>query len=81
MAAESTHPAFIDRIEGDTAVLLLGEEGRDPLHLPRAYLPPGAGEGTHLQLRLTVDPEARVRTAREVDSLMDDLLGEKPAEK
>jgi hypothetical protein len=75
MAAESTHPAFVDRIEGDTAVLLLGEEGRDTVNLPRAYLPAGAGEGTHLQLRLTVDPEAKRRVAAEVDDLMDQLLG------
>jgi hypothetical protein len=74
--AESVHPAFVDRIEGEVAVLLLGKEGKQTLSLPRAYLPPGAGEGSYLQLRLVLDPRARARAEKDVAGLMADLLGQ-----
>jgi hypothetical protein len=45
----------VDRIEGETAVLL---EDRRAVELPAEWLPAGVGEGTWLTLTLAEDPEA-----------------------
>lgn len=49
--------AVVDRIEGETAVVLVGE-GESTIHLPVSELPPGAREGSVLKLWLTVDRQA-----------------------
>ena len=63
---------FLDRIEGDVAVLL---DGKREVKLPRAYLPAGAREGEVLQLVLTRDPEA-TKKAQQATQKLRDKLGE-----
>lgn len=41
--------AVVDRFEGDLAVLLL-DQGRGQIDVPRAALPPGVREGTWLSV-------------------------------
>ena len=54
--AESPGPirAFLDRIEGETAVLLLDNE--EVIYLPARLLPAGAREGCWLEVRLPLRP-------------------------
>ncbi len=65
--------AYIDRLEGETAVLLV--EG-ETLELPRRLLPAGAGEGDWLKAELTVDTAAGVEARQEIDTLRRRLQGE-----
>jgi hypothetical protein len=67
-----SHRVFIDRIEGDLAVL----EGVDAVSftLPTTLLPPDAPEGTWLRLSLEVDPEETATAKAKVASLRDGLV-------
>lgn len=59
--------AVIDRIIGDQAVLLIGEDGSRRIDVPLSQLPPEAQEGSHLKVDLDgetllsaqIDPEAQ----------------------
>jgi hypothetical protein len=64
---------FLDRIEGDVAVLLAGPEGREKLSVPKRLLPEGVREGAALDLTLTAAPDDK--THQEIDGLMSDLFG------
>ncbi|MFN3651768.1 MAG: DUF3006 domain-containing protein [Armatimonadota bacterium] len=64
---------WLDRIEGERAVLLLGEEGRETATIPRRLLPSDAREGMALDLSLAPAPEDETR--ERVQGLMDDLFG------
>jgi hypothetical protein len=64
---------YIDRIEGDRCVLLLGPEGKETITLPKRLLPDGVKEGAALDLTLTSAPDDTTRA--EVQGLMDDLFG------
>jgi len=68
---------FLDRIEGDRAVLLFGEEGRETGTIPARFLPSGIREGAALDLTLAPAPDDTTR--KEVQSLMDDLFEEPKA--
>lgn len=74
----------VDRIEGDSAVLVpaAGADGRVPrearLLWPVALLPPGAGEGVVLRVRCSVDPESTSAARRRVRELIDRLTGPAP---
>lgn len=65
MSVPVTKRVSVDRVEGDTAVLL---EGRTEIQVPAAWLPQGAGEGAWLQLTLAADAgatdDARARVQR-----------------
>jgi len=63
---------FVDRIEGERAVLVLGAEGRETVSVPRRLLPPETKEGAALELSLAPAPDDRTRN--EVQTLMDDLF-------
>ncbi len=70
----------VDRIEGDTAVLLVAGEaarrlGPGPAKLlwPQSLLPPGAGEGSYIKVLATLDPEAAKAAGARVRSLLDKL--------
>ncbi|MBI3910792.1 MAG: DUF3006 domain-containing protein [Armatimonadetes bacterium] len=67
------HRVWVDRIEGDHAVLLVGEGGRWQAIIPAAALPPGTGEGAALWLTLERDEEEERRIRTEVRTLMEDL--------
>ncbi len=69
-----TERVYVDRIEGDRAVLLFGPEGRETGTIPARLLPPGAREGAALDLSLTLatsDP-----TRQEVRRLMGEVFDE-----
>ncbi|MHB9053239.1 MAG: DUF3006 domain-containing protein [Thermoleophilia bacterium] len=63
---ESRFNCYLDRVEGDSAVLLIA--GRESV-IPVSVLPQGAREGDHLLLTVTVDESARDKTASEVSDL------------
>lgn len=69
--------AFIDRFEGDKAVLLLGENEEIQIVLPRAWLPKEAVEGAVLRVDLTVDEQATQTTKDEIQALYN-RLGDNP---
>lgn len=59
--------AVIDRVVGDTAVLLVGPDG-DELLLPAEALPPDVADGTWVVLDLATDPP----TVLDVDQALTD---------
>lgn len=69
------HPISVtlDRIEGEVAVLLCGEETVYEWHLPRAWLPPDAQEGERLACLLSRDPQATAQARARNAALMAEL--------
>ena len=63
--------AYIDRVEGDLAVLLLGEDMKK-VNFPVSYLPANTGEGDYLKLELSYDKEATERAEQEALELLKD---------
>ena len=61
--------AYLDRIEGNLAVLLLGDEEKK-LNFPREFLPEGAGEGDYLKLEIELDEDAKERAEEEALALL-----------
>lgn len=61
--------AYIDRIEGDLAVLLLGEDMRK-VNFPVSYLPENTGEGDYLKLELSYDKKATEQAEQEALDLL-----------
>ncbi len=57
--------AFVDRIEGDKAVLLVGDEA-EVVVIPAKYLPEDAGEGSILTIEIKFDAE---KTAKELENI------------
>ena len=68
--------AFVDRIEVDTAVLLLGENESVTVNMPVAWLHVGVREGMCLRLDFSIDLEATEKGHEEVQSLLDSLGNE-----
>ena len=64
--------AFVDRIEGDNAVVLIGDEGRHAVW-PLQDLPEGTREGSVLRVVVRLDDEATKQTEELVDSLIERL--------
>ncbi len=73
MSAEDKISCFVDRIEGDVAVLLL-DDGAQELRLSAAALPDGVGEGRWLKLHLEADPTTDAERAEALRSLRERLL-------
>ena len=65
--------AVIDRIEGDLAVVLVGEKGEIKLNIPLSLLPEGCKEGEVLNISIERDPEATAQAKERVTGLMDKL--------
>lgn len=61
---------FLDRIEGDKAVLL--DEDEKEAVIPAAWIP-GAHEGQAVTLRIEDDPEREEAALAEAEALLDDL--------
>ncbi len=72
---ESRFRVFLDRIEGEVAVLLLGEEEEDRISVPVKYLPKDACEGLVMAGTLAVEEEETESSRRRVQSLIDELTG------
>ncbi len=64
--------AVLDRIEGDQAVLLFGEEEKQII-FPKKYLPSQIVEGDYLNFEITIDQEATAKAKREAASLLEKL--------
>lgn len=64
--------ALLDRFEGECAILLLGDEGREALW-PADLLPDGAREGTALWIDLGLDTGATAQKQDNVETIIDRL--------
>jgi hypothetical protein len=65
---------YLDRFEGDFAVLIPENAGGHSLDVPKALIPEGAAEGSVLSVTLAVDEDATAAGKQEVESLMQELL-------
>ena len=65
--------AVIDRVEGELAVLLLGDKGEFKLNFPLSLLPDGCKEGDILNLSIERDPAATEQARVRVSSRMEKL--------
>lgn len=73
--------AAIDRIEdGGVAVVLVGDDEKTQLDIPRALLPDGASEGDHLRITISIDRQSRDAAAARVKSLQEKLAQKSGAE-
>jgi hypothetical protein len=65
--------AVIDRIEGDLAVVLMGERGEFKFNIPLQFLPDSCKEGDVLKISIERDLTATEETKQRVSSLMGKL--------
>lgn len=65
--------AVIDRVEGELAVLFLGDKGEFRLNFPLYLLPAGCKEGDILNISIERDLAATEQTKERVTDLMDKL--------
>jgi hypothetical protein len=65
--------AVIDRVEGDLAVVLMGDKGEFKLNIPLSLLPEGCKEGDVLNVSFERDPGATEQAKERTSSLMDKL--------
>jgi len=72
---ESRFRIFLDRIEGEVAVLLLGDAEQDRIEIPLKYLPRGLREGIVLTGAFTVEEEETEAARSRVQALIDELTG------
>jgi len=63
--------AYIDRYEGELAVLLLGESMKK-VNFPREFLPDDVGEGDYITLDIALDEEANKKAEEEALELLRD---------
>lgn len=63
--------AYIDRFEGDLAVLLLGDDMKK-VNFPKSCLPEGVGEGDYLRIDIAYDKEATEKAEQEALDLLND---------
>ncbi|WP_408956169.1 DUF3006 domain-containing protein [Natroniella sp. ANB-PHB2] len=64
--------AVVDRLEGDYAILLVGEE-EIKVDLPQKLLPAETTPGTWLKFSLQIDQETTTDKEREIGDLIDRL--------
>ena len=62
--------AFVDRIEGDKAILLVGEKEQHRVILPVECLPDDAREGAILTINLEYEPELTAKAFDEAQGLI-----------
>jgi hypothetical protein len=65
--------AVIDRVEGELAVLLLGDKGEFKLNIPLSLLPEGCKEGDVLSIAIERDPGATEQAKERVSDRMEKL--------
>jgi hypothetical protein len=65
----ATIKAFVDRIEANLAVILLGDDAGVQFDLPVQYLPPGIRAGDHLVISFKLDPAGAAATLHNVSEL------------
>ncbi len=64
--------AIIDRIEGDTAVLIFGED-KTPFEFPAELLPPSASEGSILSFNIKELKTETKKTKEEIQKIIKKL--------
>ena len=64
--------AVIDRFEGEYAVILIGDK-EIKVDLPRELLPPGAREGSWLNVTFELDPGGSKRQEEKIKGLLEKL--------
>ena len=64
--------AVIDRFEGECAVFLFGD-AEIKVDVPRHLLPPGAKEGSWLNVSFELDPEGEKKQREKIEGLLDKL--------
>lgn len=67
--------ATLDRIEGDTAVLIQRNRPERRMEIHRALLPRGARDGVSLRVRIELDAEDTRESAAEIARLQEELDG------
>jgi hypothetical protein len=73
-APQSNIRAVIDRIEdGGIAVVLLGDDEKNQINIPLAFLPPDATDGDHLNITFALDAASKDATAERIKKLQDQL--------
>lgn len=72
--------AFIDRIEGELAVIVLSDGSGLQFDLPRKYLPPAARGGDHLLINLHLHRAGRQDALQTVTELQRELTANNDAE-
>lgn len=63
----------LDRIEGDSAILLIRPDETCRISWPSSHLPEGAKEGSILTIHMNVDVEETKAANKRVRSLLDKL--------
>ena len=69
----STMKAVIDRIEGNVAVLLMGEDGSQKVNMPLILIPEGCKEGDVLDIAIRKDETATVEAKDQSKNLIEKL--------
>ena len=64
--------AVIDRFEGEYAVVLFGEDELK-VDIPRQILPPGAKEGSWMNVSFELDLEGENKQREKIEGLLDKL--------
>jgi hypothetical protein len=72
--AKKTIKAYLDRIEGNIAVLYLDEDDLFKFDLPLKFLPADIKEGTALKLTIDIDKKKDEKTGKEVEDLRKSLI-------
>lgn len=78
MKAEKKFKALLDRIEGSKAVVLLGEEERDAVDFPKAFLPEGSQEGDILSFKIRLESRKTKEAKAKVTDLINKLKNKNP---
>ena len=73
MKAEKKFKALIDRMEGNKAVVLLGEEEREAADLPKSFLPEGSKEGDILTFKIKLESRRTKEAKEKVAELINKL--------
>ena len=73
MKSEVKFKALIDRIEGNKAVVLLGEEERDAADIPKGFLPEGSKEGDILTFKIKLESRRTKEAKEKVTDLINKL--------
>lgn len=72
--------AFVDRIEGGVAVIVLSDGSGLHLDLPLKYLPPETSSGAHLLINIQTDPAGQQATKQSVAELQRELTANNDAQ-
>ena len=71
--------AVIDRIEGELAVLLMGDDGSIKVNMPVALIPAGCREGDVLEVTFKKDENATQEAKDRSKSLIEKLKKKRPS--